>query len=106
MGIFFGIILTIWISRISFKPVLTVNLTICFAYINFYICENICGVSGILSIVSMGLYMNYKGKTRVSVDAHHMLHNVWNLITFAAESGIFVLSGALVSTKGKNFFTF
>jgi NhaP-type Na+/H+ or K+/H+ antiporter len=54
----------------------------------------------------MGLYMNYKGKTRVSVDAHHMLHNVWNLITFAAESGIFVLSGAIVSTKGKNFFTF
>jgi NhaP-type Na+/H+ or K+/H+ antiporter len=51
-----------------------------FAFICFFVCETYAGASGILALVTMGLYMNYKGQTRISVESHHMLHSVWMFI--------------------------
>jgi NhaP-type Na+/H+ or K+/H+ antiporter len=77
IGFIAGWILVTWLGHIHAQPVLEVNITVCFAYLTFYICEVFAGASGILALVTMGVYMNYKGQTRVSVESHHMLHHVW-----------------------------
>lgn len=78
LGFVFAVILTFWLSRINNAPVLEVNLTICFAYACYYIAElPSVHVSGILAIVSLGLYMTKKGKNSISAESEYAVHQVW-----------------------------
>jgi len=53
-------------------------------------------VSGILAIVFLGLYMTNTGKTRISAESEHAVHNVWSYIGFVAETVIFILTGIIM----------
>jgi NhaP-type Na+/H+ or K+/H+ antiporter len=60
------------------KPKLETNLTFCFAYLVFYVAElPSLHVSGILAIVFLGLYMANTGKTAISAESEHTIHNFW-----------------------------
>ena len=56
-------------------------------------------ISGIMSLVSMGLYMAAFGKTHISVDAKAIVHNFWKIYIFVAETIIFILGGVLVGRQ-------
>jgi len=94
-----------WLTQIHAQPVLEVNLTITFAFLCFFVCEIYAGASGILALVTLGLYFNYKINTRVSVESHHMLHHVWMFIQFVAETGVFVLAGVIMAARIEAFVT-
>ena len=97
MGLAFGVILETWLSCIHNKPKLEVNLTVCFAYLTFYIAElPQIHVSGILAIVFLGIYMTRMGKAQISAESETAVHNVWQQIGFMAECLIFVLSGIML----------
>lgn len=98
-------IMVSWLGHIHAQPVLEVNLTITFAFICFFVCETYAGASGILALVTMGLFMNYKGQTRISVESHHMLHSVWMFIQFIAETGVFVLAGVIMAARMGEYIT-
>ena len=53
----------------------------------------------------MGVYMNLKGKTAISVESEHMIHSVWAFVQFSAETGVFVLVGIIMSTQMEQFIT-
>ena len=78
---------------------LEVNTTVVSAYITFYIAEVTLGVSGILAIVALGLYMTNTGKMRISTESEHAVHHVWSYIGFVAESAIFILSGLIMGRR-------
>lgn len=103
IGVAFAMILTWWLSRIHNNPVLEANLTVCIAYICFFVCETIAGASGILGIVCLGLYMTNRGKTHISVESEEMMHNLWSYIGFAAETAIFLLSGLIMAIELHDF---
>ena len=64
LGIIFGIVASFWMKHIHNNPMLEVNLTIFSSYLLFYAAEETyLHVSGILAMVTMGLYMSRKGKT-------------------------------------------
>jgi CPA1 family monovalent cation:H+ antiporter len=66
LGVIIGIIISYWIKRIIRDNVLSVNATFVGAYICFYIAEfTAVKVSGILSIVVLGLYMSNVGKRKI-----------------------------------------
>lgn len=66
LGIIIGIIISFWMKRIIRDPVLSINITFVGAYMCFYIAEfTSVKVSGILSIVSLGLYMSAVGKRKI-----------------------------------------
>mgnify|MGYP006091504959 CR=1 FL=1 len=71
----------------------------------FYIAEFLSGeeskfkLSGILALVTFGLYMSYSGKTQISSESQHALHHIWGYIGFAAESIIFILSGIIIGDR-------
>jgi len=88
------LILRTWLSFIHFNPVLEVNLTICFAFVTFFIAEHpVIHVSGILAIVVLGILMTRGGKTTISNRSEHAVHTVWSLVGFYAETLIFLLAG-------------
>jgi len=68
-------------------------------------------ISGIIALVTLGLFMSAFGKTRISSEADHAVHTFWffhflklsftkvlfrKYIVFCAETVIFLLAGILV----------
>jgi len=69
LGILFAIVSTYWIRRIFNDGILVVNITIISCYMVYFIAENVdigIKVSGIIALVSLGLYMAAFGKTRIT----------------------------------------
>lgn len=119
LGIIFGIISTYWIYKIFNDEILVVNITIlsCYLVILFlldleiliyilyqvyFIAENIdFGIkcSGIISLVSLGLFMAAFGKTKIAAEADHSLKAFWKYVVYCAETVIFLLAGVLVGIK-------
>jgi len=100
-GVLLGLIsaefLKMWLGRIHNNSVLEVNLTICFCYLTFYIAEiPSIHVSGILAVVTLGLWMSREGKTTISTDSEQAVHNVWMVLGFGAETLIFLISGIMI----------
>jgi NhaP-type Na+/H+ or K+/H+ antiporter len=88
------------ISRIKYNQVLEINATVSVSYMIFYVAESTeLKVSGIISIVVMGLYMTNIGKTRISSGSAHAVHHVWSYIGFVAETVIFIVSGIIMGQK-------
>ena len=67
-------------------------------YVAFFIADSELGLSAVLAIVVMGLYMA-KHRYAVSPSVQPNLTAVWNLLIFAVNIFIFVLSGLIISAK-------
>lgn len=102
LGILFAIVSTYWIRRIFNDGILVVNITIISCYMVYFIAENVdigIKVSGIIALVSLGLYMAAFGKTRITIEAESYVEGFWSYAVFCAETIIFILAGILVGTK-------
>ena len=40
--------------------------------------------------------MTNTGKTKISSESEHAVHNVWSYIGFVAETVIFIISGVII----------
>lgn len=66
----------------------------------FYTAESTgMGVSGILSLVCLGLYMTKSGRTQISSKSEEQLHHVWQYLGYFAETMIFLLAGVIIVIK-------
>ena len=69
LGLLFGMLAALLINRVRNDPTLTLNITFCSCFILYFVAENVnlgFRVSGIMALVSMGLYMAAFGKTQIS----------------------------------------
>ncbi len=97
LGLVIGAIMSFWIKKTIRDSVLSVNITFVGAYLCFYLAEfTDIKVSGILSIVTLGLYFSAVGKRRIYPESEHDLHSVWSYIQYSCETLIFVLTGIVV----------
>jgi NhaP-type Na+/H+ or K+/H+ antiporter len=102
LGLIFGIVATIWIRKIYNDEVLVVNITFLSCYLLFFVAENVnlgAPISGIIALVSLGLFMAAFGKTRISVHSEHAVHTFWKYTVYCAETIIFLLAGIIIGTK-------
>lgn len=66
LGLVVGAIMSFWIKKTIRDSVLSINITFVGAYLCFYLAEfTDIKVSGILSIVTLGLYFSAVGKRRI-----------------------------------------
>ncbi len=84
LGIAVGTIMSYWLKNIIRDSVLSVNATFVGAFLCFWAAEfTDLKVSGILSIVTLGLYMSAVGKRKIYADSEHDLHSVWAYIQYS-----------------------
>ena len=72
MGVFFGAISTFLINLVKRDSILTLNITVAMCYLLYFVAEFVqlgIRISGIMALVSMGLYMAAFGKTKFTPDA-------------------------------------
>lgn len=100
VGVIFGALSCLWLHRIIRDDVLASVLTFITCYISFYCSEfTFLGVSGILCIVSLGLFMSAFGKSKIYAESEHAIHTVWGFAQYSCETLIFLLTGILIGIE-------
>ena len=72
LGVLFGIIATEIIKIFKNDPILCYNTTLAVSYLVYFIAEYVdigIHISGIMALVSMGLYMAAFGRTKFTTEA-------------------------------------
>ena len=70
----------IWIKHISRDDLLSTNLTFFACYALFFVSEIYLNVSGVIAIVTLGVFMAKFGKVSINPESEHYLHSVWNYL--------------------------
>lgn len=83
-GILVGMIvcffIVYWIKGIIKDDIMTLAYTFIACYFTFLLSEYYLGVSGIISIVTLGILMGIYGKTNINPSSEVAIHNVWSFV--------------------------
>lgn len=99
IGIVFGLVATLWIHYIYNDSLVEISITLVTAYLTFYVAEEHLHVSGVLAVVSLGLFMGTYAKNRVSAQVHGAMHIFWEIMEYLANTLIFVFTGLKVAVE-------
>ncbi len=91
-----GWITIAWVRRVFNDALVEISVVIVAAYLTFYIAEGM-HVSGVLGLVALGLIMAGIGRTRISPEVEHFLHEFWELAAFIANTLIFIIVGVVIA---------
>ena len=91
LGLVVGYVIIRWVGVVFNDPYIEVTATISAAYMTFWLAETeAVSVSGVLAIMSLGIYMNYH-RTAISPEVERLLHGIWNIMEYLANTLIFLL---------------
>ncbi|HET6244895.1 MAG: cation:proton antiporter [Bacteroidetes bacterium] len=99
VGLLLGWIAIAWIKKVFNNAMVEISIIIATAYLTFYIAEDFLHVSGVLGLVALGLMIGGVGKTRISPEVQHFLHEFWELAAFIANALIFIIVGIVVAER-------
>ncbi|MFC2087382.1 cation:proton antiporter [Bacteroidota bacterium] len=99
LGIVIGAATIAWVKRVFNDAMVEITVIIVAAYLTFYIAEDFLHISGVLGLVALGLAMASVGKTRISPEVEHFLHEFWELAAFIANTLIFVIVGVVIAQR-------
>ncbi len=92
-GFGFGWIASRVVKYIQHQMMIEITLTIVLALISFIIGEAVFHVSGIIATVVAGITFSIFGKDNFSSDVKHFANEIWEYISFLANSFVFLLVG-------------
>lgn len=99
IGFVIGWILISWLQKVFNDPLFEITVIVSGAYLTFFIAESFFHVSGVLGLVALGIYMAGKGKTKISPEVSHFLHEFWELAAFIANTLIFLIVGVVIALR-------
>ncbi|OWF55657.1 sodium/hydrogen exchanger 10-like isoform X2 [Mizuhopecten yessoensis] len=85
-----------WLSRIFNDALTEITITLASTYITYYMGEVFLGVSGVLSVVVLGVAMNAQ-RTMISPEVEKFLHRFWETMAYIANTLIFIIVGMVIS---------
>src|SRR5690606_37809683 len=88
-----------WIEKLFNDPLAEITLTLVMAYASMIIAEAFFHVSGVMAVVTAGLWMRGTGKTKISTEVSHFLHRFWETLGYIANTLIFFLVGIVIAQK-------
>jgi NhaP-type Na+/H+ or K+/H+ antiporter len=98
LGLLVGIVFAFITTRLH-NDKLVVVFTFLAAYLTFFLAEaSMVGfkVSGILSVVTLGLYLGAFLRPKLNPHYLHTLHSVWGFAGFMMETLLFLLTGGYI----------
>lgn len=99
IGLLIGIIGLRWMRSVFNDMLIEVTVIVALSYLTFFVCEYVFGVSGVLGLVALGLLMAGPGRTRISPEVQHFIHEFWEFSAFAANTLIFLIVGVVIAER-------
>jgi CRP-like cAMP-binding protein len=87
------------VKKVFNDALVEITVIIGAAYLTFFICEHFFHVSGVLGLVALGLLMTGIGRTRISPEVEHFLHEFWEMAAFLANTLIFLMVGVVIASN-------
>jgi NhaP-type Na+/H+ or K+/H+ antiporter len=99
VGVIIGWIVVIWLKKVFNDALFEITVVVGAAYLAFFVAEHFFHISGVLALVSFGLMMAGIGRTRISPQVAHFLHEFWELAAFIANTLIFLIVGVVIALR-------
>lgn len=99
LGLIIGATTLMWVRKVFNDAMIEISLIVVAAYLTFYVAEHFLHVSGVLGLVTLGLAMASAGRTRISSEVQHFLHEFWELAAFIANTLIFIIVGVVIAKR-------
>ncbi len=99
VGLIIAGIVIAWVKRVFNDVLVEMSVIIVAAYLTFFVAEHFMHMSGVLALVALGLAMVGVGKTRISPEVEHFLHEFWELAGFIANVLIFIIVGVIIAQR-------
>jgi len=99
VGVVVGLVAIMWVRKVFNDPLIEITVVLVTAYAVFFICEHFFHVSGVLGLVALGIVMAGVGRTRISPEVEHFMHEFWEFTAFAANVIIFIVVGVVIAQK-------
>jgi len=99
VGLFFGWIVLRWLKKVFNDAMVEISIVVAAAYITFYVAENFLHVSGVLALVALGLLVGGFGRSNISPQVEHFMHEFWELAGFIANCLIFLIVGFVIAER-------
>ena len=96
LGGFIFLLTMLWLRRITKDKILVITITIISCYLTFFLAENVVKVSGLLSVVVLGVLMAMHAKMRMNPEALETVHIIISFICFCLESTVFLITGVFI----------
>eukprot|EP01065_Artemidia_motanka_P022892 TRINITY_DN2714_c0_g1_i1.p1 TRINITY_DN2714_c0_g1~~TRINITY_DN2714_c0_g1_i1.p1 ORF type:complete len:1276 (+),score=452.37 TRINITY_DN2714_c0_g1_i1:76-3903(+) len=104
VGLVVGRVTEMFLSRVFNDALLEITITLCSAYITFFVAEGFLRVSGVLALVVLGVWLSHHRQC-ISPEVEHSLHSFWETTVYLANTLIFVLVGLVGSLRGYAYIT-
>lgn len=97
---FIAACLVIWfITRVNSEEMIQNSVIILSAYLVFILAQLYLGISGVIALVAFGLTIAYVGKPRLKPQANIFMGSFWELLTYIANTLIFIIVGIVIAEK-------
>jgi Na+/H+ antiporter len=98
VGLVLAGLVSLWLSRTFNQPMVEITLTLMLAYLAMAISEAVLHVSGVIAVVTAGLWMSGPGRVHISPEVRHFLHRFWQMLSHLANTLIFFLVGLVIAS--------
>ena len=88
------------IGKLFNQPLIEITLSIVAAYVTFIAAEAL-HVSGVVALVALALMFSTQGRTKISPEISHFLHQFWEMMTYIANTLIFAIVGIVIALNIK-----
>jgi NhaP-type Na+/H+ or K+/H+ antiporter len=99
VGLLVGWIVVTWLKKVFNDALFEITVVVGAAYLAFFVAEYFFHISGVLALVTFGLMMAGIGRTRISPQVAHFLHEFWELAAFIANTLIFLIVGVVIALR-------
>ncbi|KAG2631029.1 hypothetical protein PVAP13_3KG576900 [Panicum virgatum] len=97
LGLAFGIISVLWLGFIFNDTIIEISLTLAVSYIAFFTAQDSLEVSGVLTVMTLGMFYAAFAKTAFKGESQQSLHHFWEMVAYIANTLIFILSGVVIA---------
>ncbi|RHN42304.1 putative potassium channel, voltage-dependent, ERG, cation/H+ exchanger [Medicago truncatula] len=97
IGLAFGIASVLWLGFIFNDTVIEISLTLAVSYVAYYTAQESADVSGVLTVMSLGMFYSAFARTAFKGESQQSLHHFWEMIAYIANTIIFILSGVVIA---------
>lgn len=99
LGASVGFCCTVMLGYVLNDPFNEIAITLLACFSAFGVAEGIVHTSGVLSVVSCGMYLSRYGRDRISAQVESSVHSFWSVLAHVANTAVFFLSGLIMAHR-------
>ncbi|CAH2037679.1 unnamed protein product [Thlaspi arvense] len=97
IGLAFGIASVLWLRIVFNDTVVQITVTLSVSYFAYYTAQEWAGVSGILTVMTLGMFFAAFARTAFNGDSQQSLYHFWEMVAYIANTLVFILSGVIIA---------